>query len=137
MATGDLDHPLDPWFFFARRPRGYGAIPPVDCPCWRLTEPLAGEPLPDHVCHNTMAATVYHRDSPAGAELTPDIAWPVAYIGDPLDGRGCPVLGPTRSLGLVVREWAEEPSETIAADSQLGNSTNLGLATTQTHASVR
>jgi hypothetical protein len=120
-AADDLDRPLDPWLFFARRPRGYDAIPPVDCPCWRLTEPLAGEPLPDHVCHNTMAATVYHRDAPAGAELTADIAWPVAYVGDPLDGRGCPggcpATGPARYLGLVVREWAEgEPSETFAAE---------------------
>ncbi len=115
-ATDNLDQPLDPWLFFARRPRGYGAIPPVDCPCWRLTEPLCGEDLPDHVCDITMAATVYHRDAPAGAELTPDIAWPVPYIGDPLDGRGCPAIGPARYLGLVVREWAQaEPSETFAA----------------------
>lgn len=48
---------VDPRLFFARRPRGYDAIPPVDCRCWCLTEPLAGESLPDHICHNTMAAT--------------------------------------------------------------------------------
>ncbi len=109
---------LDPELYFVRRWGGVGRVPPVDCPCWRLTWPLAGEPLPDHVCLNTMAATVYHHDTQAGAALTPDIAWPVRYVGDPLDGRGCPVPGaPPRLLGLILREWAEEdPSRTFAAE---------------------
>ncbi len=109
---------LDPGLYFVQRRGGVGRVPPVDCSCWRLTWPLAGEPLPDHVCLNTMAATVYHHDAPAGAALTPDVAWPVRYVGDPLDGRGCPVPGaPPRQLGLILREWAEEdPSRTFAAE---------------------
>ena len=33
-------------------------VTPVDCPCWRLTRPLADEALPDHACFPTMCASV-------------------------------------------------------------------------------
>lgn len=86
--------------------RRVSALP---CHCWRLTRPLAGEALPDHVCPQTAAGTIYNGPPIAGAELTPDLGWPVLYRHP--GGWGTP----HRQLGLVLREWAEEePSRTLA-----------------------
>ena len=78
------------------------SLPGHDCPCWRLTEPLLDEPLPDHVCVETMIGTL------AAAERD-------GLLPPPLDDRWPLPVG-LRSLGFVVRQWAqEEPSATLAS----------------------
>src|SRR5919205_4127984 len=78
-----------------------GSVLKLECYCWRLSEPLTQhDQLPDHVCQETMMASV---ESAARERLIvpmPDV-WPV-QIGH-------------RRLGLVIRQWAEEePSATLA-----------------------
>ena len=72
------------------------------CSCWRLTEPLADEPLPDHVCLETMIGTI------AAAERDRLLPSP------PVDDRWPLPVGRSH-LGFVVRHWAPEvPNPTLA-----------------------
>jgi hypothetical protein len=68
---------------------------PTDCSCWRLTAALTNsDELPDHVCLETLLATVYQTPSHE-LSLASEPVWPV------------PIRG--RLLGLVLRQWAQEP----------------------------
>jgi hypothetical protein len=78
-----------------------GSVPNLDCDCWRLSQPLTqDDQLPDHVCQETMMASVEAAAREGVIVPMPDV-WPVQI------GR--------RRLGLVIRQWAqEEPSATLA-----------------------
>ena len=78
-----------------------GSVPNLDCDCWSLSDLLTqDDPLPDHVCQETMMASVESAARERVILPMPDV-WPV-QIGH-------------RRLGLVIRQWAEEePSATLA-----------------------
>ena len=78
-----------------------GSVLKLECHCWRLSEPLTQhDQLPDHVCQETMMASVESAARAGAIVPMPDV-WPV-QIGH-------------RRLGLVIRQWAEEePSATLA-----------------------
>lgn len=84
-------------------------VPKHSCDCWRLTSSLADEALPDHVCWQTAAATIYNGPPIPGAEVTPDLTWPVRHHAVGWWGQ------PSRQLTLVLREWAQEPSNRTLA----------------------
>ena len=69
------------------------------CPCTVLVEPFVDDPLPNHVCYETMIATV--RTATRDGILPVSEHWPVSFQG--------------RRLGFVLRQWVQEdPSETLA-----------------------
>ena len=78
------------------------SVPNFDCDCLSLSEPLTqDDPLPDHVCQQTMMASVASA-AREGVILPEPEVWPVR-IGD-------------RRLGLVIRQWAEEESSATLAN---------------------
>lgn len=85
------------------------SVPKLGCVCWRVKWPLVGEELPDHVCEQIQAVTVYNGRPVPGAELTPSSAWLVFCHSGDFWGE------PSRQLALILREWAqEEPNRTLA-----------------------
>src|SRR5918997_528613 len=71
------------------------------CVCWRLAEPFVEDELPDHVCLETMVASI--RSAIRDKLVPPADWWPV------------PTGLKKQALGLVIREWVEgAPSETLA-----------------------
>jgi hypothetical protein len=75
--------------------------PVHECSCWRITEPLIDERLPDHVCLETMVGTIDAAERDGLLPPPADDRWPIR-IGK-------------RDLGFVIRQWAqEEPSQTLA-----------------------
>jgi hypothetical protein len=76
-------------------------LAPHDCPCWRLVEPLVDEPLPDHVCLETMIGTITSAERDGILPPPEDDRWPIP-VGQ-------------RYLGMVLRQWAQEaPNQTLA-----------------------
>lgn len=78
------------------------SVPADPCDCWRLVYPLApGEPLPDHLCQETMLETT--RRAIADGLLPESELWPIRV------GKA------SRAVGCVVRQWIEGgPSEVLA-----------------------
>jgi hypothetical protein len=103
--------------------------PEIDCPCWRLTTPLGDEQLPDHICLETMRATV-HDWAAQTAEVINDLHGGAAYTvrsGTPFDefapgnilhahaSPPWPAYTARGHLGMVLRQWVQEaPNETLA-----------------------
>lgn len=78
------------------------SAPTERCDCWRLVHPLApGEPLPDHLCQETMMETT--RRAIADGLLPESDLWPVR-------------VGKTsRAVGCVVRQWIEGDANKVLA----------------------
>jgi hypothetical protein len=57
------------------------SLPHHDCPCWRLTEPLAGnDTLPDNICLETTLGSV--RAVIRDGVLPEGKRWPACAFGD-------------------------------------------------------
>jgi hypothetical protein len=81
---------------------------PTSCDCHRLIEPLGNELLPDHVCPEAIFANI---NAAIRDRLVPDQpGWPILVAG-------------RRRVGLVIRQWVEEPPNPTLANLLAGDRT--------------
>jgi hypothetical protein len=74
---------------------------PMRCDCHRLIEPLGDELLPDHICPEAIFANI---EAAIRDRLVPDQpGWPILVAGG-------------RRVGLVLRQWVEEPPNPTLAN---------------------